>query len=94
MFIIYLFIGRILRAIAFTAAPHTCADYELPPSARYKDIVLKGARTSGLDKRYAQVSQETYSRGKRDLVIVLKGARISGLDKQSIEQFRRKRSGF
>ena len=36
-----------IRAIAFTAAPHTCADYELPPSARYKDIVLKGARTSG-----------------------------------------------
>ena len=41
--------GRMIRAIAFTAANHTCADYELPPSTRYKDIVLKGARESGLD---------------------------------------------
>lgn len=43
---------RTLRAIAFTAANHTCADYELPPSTRYKDIVLKGARESGLDARW------------------------------------------
>jgi len=41
--------GRVIRAIAFTAAQHTCANYELPPSARYKNIVLKGARASGLD---------------------------------------------
>ena len=41
--------GRTVRAIAFTAAAHTAAAYELPPSARYKTIVLEGARASALD---------------------------------------------
>jgi len=40
--------GREVKAIAFTASSHSAKPYELPPSARYKDIMLKGARDSGL----------------------------------------------
>ena len=46
--------GRTIRAIAFTAAPHTCADYELPPSKRYKEIVLRGANASGFQRPWGR----------------------------------------
>jgi len=40
--------GREVRAVAFTASLHSAKPYELPPSARYKDLMLKGAKESGL----------------------------------------------